>query len=92
MKADAQQLFFLEALLICFAQSTGLRVNYQKSQMLPINVSDEKFQRLASTFGCSVDSFLFTCLGLPMGTTKPRFEDLAPMIDRVERKLLGCTT
>jgi hypothetical protein len=42
MKADAQQLFFLKALLNCFAQSTSLRVNYQKSQMLPINVSDKK--------------------------------------------------
>jgi hypothetical protein len=42
MKADAQHLFFLKSLLNCYAQSTGLRVNYQKSQMLPINVSDEK--------------------------------------------------
>jgi hypothetical protein len=92
MKADAQHLFFLKSLLNCFAQSTGLRVNYQKSQMLPINVSDEKIQRLALTFGCSVGSFPFTYMGLPMGTTKPRFEDLTPMIDKVERKLSGCTT
>jgi retron-type reverse transcriptase len=42
MKADAQQFFFLRALLNCFAQSTSLRVNYQKSQMLPINVSDKR--------------------------------------------------
>jgi hypothetical protein len=92
MKADAQHLFFLKSLLNCFAQSTGLRVNYQKSQMLPINVSDEKIQRLALTFGCSVGSFPFTYMGLPMGTTKPRFEDLTPMMDKVERKLSGCTT
>jgi hypothetical protein len=92
MKADAQQLFFLKVLFNCVAQSIGLRVNYQKSQMLPINVSDEKIRRLALTFGCSVGTFPFTYLGLPMGTTKPKFEDLTPMMDRVERKLSGCTT
>jgi hypothetical protein len=59
--------------------------------MLPINVSDENIQRLALTFGCSVGSFPFTYLGLPMGTTKPRFEDLTPMMDRVEGNFSGCT-
>jgi hypothetical protein len=92
MKEDAQHLFFLKSLLNCFAQSTGLRVNFQKSQMLRINVSEEEIQRLALTFGCSVGSFPFTYLGLPMVTTKPKFEDLTPMMDRVERKLSGCTT
>jgi hypothetical protein len=91
MKAHAQQLIFLKSLLNCFADSTCLRVNYRKSQMLPINVS-EKIQRLALTFGCSIGTFPFTYLGLPMGTTKPKFEDLTPMTDRVERKLSGCST
>lgn len=59
--------------------------------MLPINVS-EKIQRLALTFGCSIGTFPFTYLGLPMGTTKPKFEDLTPMMDRMERKLSGCST
>jgi hypothetical protein len=31
-------------LLNSFAESTGLNVNYNKSQMLPINVSDEEIQ------------------------------------------------
>jgi hypothetical protein len=42
MKVDAQQLLFLKSLLNCFAESTDLMVNYRKSQMLPINVSEEK--------------------------------------------------
>jgi hypothetical protein len=29
---------------------------------------------------------------LPMGTTKPRMEDLTPMMDKVERCLSGCST
>ena len=84
MQAEAQQLFFLKALLNSFADSTGLKVNYRKYQMISINVDDCKMQRLAGTIG----TMPFTYLGLPMGTTKPRMEDLTPLMDRVERRLL----
>jgi hypothetical protein len=47
---------------------------------------------LAGTFGCDIGSMPFTYLGLPMGTTKPRIEDLTPMMDRVERRLSACST
>jgi hypothetical protein len=92
MQADARQLFFLKSLLITFVEATGLHVNYRKSQMLPINISQEKLQNLAQTLGCAVGSLPFTYLGLPMGTTKPIMEDLTPMMDKVERCLSGCST
>jgi energy-converting hydrogenase Eha subunit F len=91
LQADARQLVFLKSLLHSFAESTGLHVNYRKSQMYPINVPHEKMTRLARMFGCDIGSMPFTYLGLPMGTTKPRFEDLTPMMDRVERRLSACS-
>jgi len=92
MQADARQLLFLKSLLNSFADSTGLKVNYRKSQILPINVDTERMNHLANTFGCAIGSFLVTYLGLPMGTTKRKMEDLTPMMDRVERRLSGCAT
>lgn len=50
LQVDARQLVFLKALLHSFAESTGLQVNYRKSQMYPINVPHEKLTRLSSTF------------------------------------------
>lgn len=47
---------------------------------------------LARTFGCRTGSLPFTYLGLPMGTTKPRFQDLTPIMDRVERRLSACSS
>jgi hypothetical protein len=41
--------------------------------MLAINVFEEGIQRFALTFGCTIDTIPFTYLGLPMGTTKPKF-------------------
>lgn len=60
--------------------------------MMPINVSSEKMQHLANTFGCQIGTLPFTYVGLPMGITKPRIEDLLPIMDRVERRLSTCST
>jgi hypothetical protein len=59
---------------------------------ISINVDDDKMQRLFATFGCMIGTMPFTYLGLPMGTTKPRMEDLTPLMDRVERRLSACSS
>jgi hypothetical protein len=63
--ADAKQLFILKGLLRGFSDSTGLNVNFQKSCLLPVNLSEDKLNHLALTFGCKTGSMSFTYLGLP---------------------------
>jgi hypothetical protein len=70
-----------------FSISTGLKINYAKSQMVPINVLHEDMVILAEEFGCQIGSMPFTYLGLPLGTTKPQIQDLMPLVCRLERKL-----
>jgi hypothetical protein len=72
LEGDPRQLFFLKTLLHNFSESSGLKVNYNKSMMLPINISDERLDHLARTFGCSKGSLPFTYLGLPLGLTNPK--------------------
>lgn len=60
--------------------------------MVPVNVPEDKMKILAATFSCQIGSMPFTYLGLPLGTTKPKFEQFAPLLDRVERKLTACST
>jgi hypothetical protein len=64
MQADARQLFCLKAILNSFAASTGLVVNFEKSLLVPINVSNEKMMILAGTLGCQIRFLPFTYLGL----------------------------
>jgi hypothetical protein len=92
MEASAPQRVCLKALLHTFAESTGLRVNYSKSQMIPINLSESKAETLARTFGCQLCTMSFTYLGLQKGTTKPRIENLSPIMDRIERRLSACSS
>ena len=86
MKADESQLILLKEILAKITQSSGLKVNYHKSCLLPINVCQDKANALAALFGCMVASYPFTYLGLPMGLTKPQVKDYAPLICRIERR------
>jgi hypothetical protein len=81
--------FFLKAMLQSFSDSTGLRVNFNKSFMVSININEEKFNYLVSTFGCAKGSLPFTYLGLPLGITKPRIEEFLPLVTKCERRLVS---
>jgi hypothetical protein len=63
--------------------------HYQKSNIYPNNVDEDKIRILTSTFWCKVWSFPFTYLGLPMGTTKSRVKDFIPLVQRIERLLVS---
>ena len=69
---DERQLLALKEMLISFHLSTGLKVNFNKSSMIPLNVSDDEVASLAAIFDCSIGQMPFTYLGLPMGTTMPK--------------------
>jgi hypothetical protein len=50
MKSCQRELLCLKGLLESFAQSTGLRVNYTKSGLVPLNMSVEKAQTMIGVF------------------------------------------
>ena len=69
LEGNVNKLLFLKALLNSFSASTRLKINFQKSMMVSINISEEKLDHLARTFGCDEGSLPFTFLGLPLGIT-----------------------
>jgi len=87
MKACSRQLWTLKALLHTFGESTGLKVNYNKSVMVPINTSQDKLDHLARPFNCATGSLPFTYQGLPLSLTKPKVIDFSPLVSRCERRL-----
>jgi hypothetical protein len=87
LPANLDQLAVIKDILNQYATFTGLKINFHKSSMIPINLSDEEASFLAEEFNCQLGSMPFTYLGLPMGATKPSIKDLFPLTDRVERRL-----
>jgi hypothetical protein len=91
MQTSGNQLQHLKSTLLDYATFTGLKINFQMSNLVPINISAQRAQELADIFGCEVAKMPFTYLGLPMGTTKPTVIDLLPLVDRIERKVTSST-
>jgi hypothetical protein len=87
MEACPRQLFFLKAMLNSFTESTGIHVNYRKSNIYLINVSDQKMKILANTFHCKIGSMPFTYLGLPLGIQRPNLGAFLPLIQKIEKRL-----
>lgn len=88
MEGCARKLFVSKALLNTFVDSTGLKLNFSTSMLVPINIPDENLKHFAATFGCTTSSLPFTYLGLPLDLPKPRVEDFLPLVNRCERRLV----
>lgn len=68
-----------------------MKVNYNKSFIIQINVSKEKMEILARTFNYQVGTLPFTYLGLSLGINKPSVADCLPLVQCIERRLVACS-
>jgi hypothetical protein len=87
LSAELDQIIALKEILHKFGVSTGLKVNFQKSLIIPLNVDPDRTALLASALGCQIGSLPFPYLGLPLGTTRPSIEDLMPTVHGLDRRL-----
>ena len=83
--------FCLESLLFIFSRASGLKVNFQKSNMILINVAEEQMQCLSAILGCAIGKFPFTYLGTPLSFTKPKMEHFMYLIERIQKRLSTCS-
>ena len=76
LPANHQDLQTIKEILDSYARATGLKINYAKYQLMPINVNAQKTLDLANALGCQVGEMSFTYLGLPLGTTIPTVREI----------------
>jgi hypothetical protein len=88
MQADNDQVIIMKEILENYAKSTGLKINFHKSSLIPINLDHAAALDIAHLLGCNVTSMPFTYLGLPLGTTKTTVQALMPLVDRMRGEYL----
>lgn len=54
MPADAVQVLRMKQLLQNYALSVGLRINFDKSTLVPINLDTVSADHIATTLGCKL--------------------------------------
>nr|KAJ0222973.1 hypothetical protein LSAT_V11C200055230 [Lactuca sativa] len=77
----------LSRILRCFHISSGLKVNFLKSRLFGIRVSSQEVQRMARFLGCTVGTFPFTYLGVPIGANMALKKNWQPIVDKFKSKL-----
>jgi hypothetical protein len=76
---DFEEQTFINAkfLLYCFENMSGLRINYQKSEVFVIAVDLEEQNRVADIFNCTIGSFPMKYLGVMISNNPMKIDDLA---------------
>ena len=88
--ASREQILFIRLVLTCFQAFTGLKVkvNVRKSEIVPIG-EVSNIQTLANILQCRVGSLPMLYLGMPLGFLYKTASIWNPILERMEKKLLG---
>lgn len=77
------------AILRCFKLVSGLRINLGKSTLIGVGLESSEVGEWASEVGCGEGKLPFLYLGLPVGGN-PRLKKFwTPVIEKIERRLVG---
>nr|GEU29167.1 hypothetical protein [Tanacetum cinerariifolium] len=77
----------LSRILTCFHLASGLKVNFHKSNLFGVGVTNSEVKSLASTIGCPPSHFSCTYLGLPIGGNMARCANWSILADKFQKRL-----
>ena len=86
--ANIEQMLFLHLILSWFEIVSGLKINLDKFELVPVGVVPI-FEMLVNALGCKRGSLPMKYLGLPLGA---KWKDRAiwnPIVEKVEKRLAG---
>ncbi|GAU51140.1 hypothetical protein TSUD_411890 [Trifolium subterraneum] len=79
----------LRATLVLFESILGLKVNFNKSLLVGVNILDSWLGEAASALSCRVGKIPFLYLGLLIGGDPRRISFWEPVLDRLKSRLSG---
>ncbi|WVZ48782.1 hypothetical protein U9M48_000191 [Paspalum notatum var. saurae] len=89
LEHDIEQAKNLKLLLCTFEQLSGLKINFHKREVFCFGQAKQQEEAYSHLFGCSLGSFPFRYLGIPMHYRKLSNKDWALVEDRFEKKKLS---
>ncbi|XP_050217744.1 uncharacterized protein LOC126668597 [Mercurialis annua] len=84
---DLEMVKNLLRVLRCFAIVSGLRINFQKSSIIGLNVPKEDITSAASILNCKIETLSFTYLGLPISRRNLAVSQFNPIIQNFNSHL-----
>jgi hypothetical protein len=84
---DSEKALNLKLLLYLFELMSGLKINYQKSEIFLMGGDNNTAEFYSSLFGCQVGTFPMKYLGVPVTFRNLRVSDLDPLDKKFIKKL-----
>jgi Reverse transcriptase (RNA-dependent DNA polymerase) len=66
LQADTKMMEVLKVILIGFENLIGLKINYTKSELIPLNLREDDSINLAQIIGCKISKLPINYLGVPL--------------------------
>lgn len=79
----------LRAVLLLFESASGLKVNFLKSMLMGVNISDSWLTKATYVLHCKVGKVPFVYLGLSVGGDARRLCFWDPVVSRITTRLSG---
>lgn len=86
LKANAKNIEALKWILLGFENLSGMKVNFAKCEMIPLNISSPEGLHLASLIGCKVGTLPISYFGIPLHWKKLNKKDQQPLVDKIGKK------
>jgi len=77
----------LKSCLCLFEHISGMRINFHKSEIVPMNLNPSEAHEISHIFGCPIGSFPLKYLGVPLHFDKIKREELQPLVDKILKKI-----
>lgn len=68
---------------------SSIKINFRKTELIPLNISLANEIILADIFGCKVSKLPLKYLGVPLSDNKLSIANWSCIIDKVTKKLQG---
>lgn len=88
LKHDLEGAMHMILLLYLFEMLAGLKINFNKNEILMINDEGNWGQSYAEMFNCQVSHFPIKYLGVPVSPSRIKFSDWLPLIEKKKNKRL----
>ncbi|XP_058751317.1 uncharacterized protein LOC131624383 [Vicia villosa] len=82
-----RQVWAFKAVLRGFEVTSGLGVNFHKSRLIGINLSEHFIGAAANFLTCKIEKSSFSFLGLPIGCNPRRIDTWKPLIGKLKARL-----
>jgi hypothetical protein len=86
---NKEQAAYLKLLLYLYEDMSGLKINFNKSEVIMVSQEESKSLDFSNMFNCSVGTWPIKYLGVPVAGSRIRIADWLPICEKIMKRLDG---